>query len=106
MVEVIFVLGFLESCISMSVEETIYRPKDKLLDIEVVQKLNKKPSECGMDKFSNDFKWVVVDGNGNQIDYNSLQMLPAEVGLKNKVIINNQMLPKDFKPPLVFKVLK
>ncbi|MBL7542809.1 MAG: hypothetical protein JNL11_03290 [Bdellovibrionaceae bacterium] len=106
MIELIFVLGFLESCISATVEQTIYRPKEKLLDIEIVQKLKKDPSECGMDKYSTGFKWVVVDGNDNQIDYNSLQALPAQVGLKSKIIINNQMLPKDFKPPLTFKVMK
>lgn len=106
MIELIFALGFLEPCISLSVEEIIFRPKEKLLDIEVVQKLKKDPSECGLKGSSVDFKWIVVDRNENQIDYMSMQLLPAEVGLKNKIIINNQTLPKDFKPPLTFRVLK
>lgn len=106
MIELIFVLGFLEPCVSLSVEATTFRPKEKLLDIEVIQKLKKDPSECGLKSLSPDFKWVVVDGNDNQIDYMSMQLLPAQVGLKNKIIINNQSLPKDFKPPLTFKILK
>lgn len=105
MIELIFALGFMEPCISLTIEETIYRPKEKLLDIEVVQKLTKDASACGLKDLAM-YKWIVVDKNNNQIAYMPMESLPAEVGLKNKIVINNQSLPKDFKPPLTFKVLK
>lgn len=105
MIELIFALGLMEPCVSLSVEEVTYKPKERFLDIEIVQKLKKDPAECGL-KHIDMYKWVVVDKNDNQIDYMSLQSVPAQIGLKDKIIINNQSLPKDFKPPLTFKVIK
>lgn len=106
MIELIFALGLLEPCISLSVADVNHNPKEKLLIVEVAQKLKKDPLECGVKRRAAGYKWIVVDQNENQIADMPVEFFPAEVGLKNKIMIINPSLPKDFKPPLTFKVLK